>query len=309
MTLGKANDKFPEFDLADLAGRDSDDESSLNSNSSKYQAKEDQDVAVFMKIAERLSFGQLTHLLQGKSRAELNLPPLPPTRPSSVSQTHSITTPTAAIAAASILKPLKTFRFALIADDKHVSTVVHEIQSNKRMAHLWWRDDEMLQIRRQAIDTVKHFRKHRPAFSQAVETVASNATDSALVEASMKLLTRDSFARGLETHIVAFLSQTRSETVKAVLEEQNECRRCHDSYELMCEALRGQSQAYSQTSRTFATRMAGCDQVEALKATLSSWEPGQEDTESPPEEESLLFNEDGEYPNENYGAATVTGAT
>ena len=288
MTLGKANDKFPEFDLADLIRGDTDDDVSLQSNSSKYQTKEDEDVAVFMKIAERLNFEQLTHLLQGRSHSELNLPPFPPAR-SPVSKTSSTnSTSTSTAPGTPILKRVKKFRFALIAGDKHVRSVVHEIQSNKRMHHLWWSDEEMLQIRRQAIDTVRHFRNHRPSFIQAVETVASS-NDHALVEASMKQLTRDSFARGLETHIVSFLSQARTETVKAVLEEQRECRMCNDSYEVTCASLRGQSLAYSQASNTFATRMAGCDQVEALKATLSQWEPGQEDTEHPvDEEESLL---------------------
>ena len=283
MTLGQANDKFPKFDLLDLTGGDSDDDVSLQSNSSKYQTKEDQDVAVFMQIAERLNFEQLTHLLQGKTHSELNLPPLPPTRsPSS----RAVTSTSPIAPATPILKRVKKFRFALIAGDKHVRSVVHEIQSIKRMQHLWWSDEEMLQIRRQAIDTVRHFRSRRPSFIQAVETVASS-NDPALVEASMKQLTRDSFARGLETHIVSFLSQARSETVKAVLEEQMECRTCNDSYEVTCESLRGQSLAYSQASNAFATRMAGCDQVEALKATLSQWEPGQEDTEHSTEEESL----------------------
>jgi len=321
MTLGggKAKDKFPAFDLSEFlsVGGESDDDASINSSASKYQTKEDQDVAVFMAIAERMSISQLTHLLQGKSRLELNLPPLPTRRtkktPSdTTSPTNKATGSKDGAPATVPFKRIKKFRFAEIAGGKQVRTVVHEIQSIKRMPWLWWSDDEMLQIRKQAIDTVKHFRKHRPTFAGAVESVATKSTvNDPAVQDAMKQLTRDSFARGLETHIVSFLAQARRECVQAVLDEQRECRLCNDSYELAGESLRGQSQAYSQTSRTFAARMAGCDQIEALKATLSVWEAGQEDTEHPVDE-SLSHDEEAAKTatnnnnnNNNSAAATV----
>lgn len=286
MTLGggKANDKFPAFDLSEFlsVGGDTDDDASLSSSASKYQTKEDQDVAVFMAIAERMSIEQLTHLLQGSAKASLDLPPSETTTrktPTTAASTKKVTGDGKATAP---FKRIKKFRFAEIAGGKQVRTVVHEVQSVKQMPWLWWSDDEMLQIRRGAIETVKHFRKHRLSYTRSVETVATTSTDNdPTVEDAMKQLTRDSFARGLETHIVSSLALARSECVKAVLDEQRECRLCNDSYELAGESLRGQSQAYSQTSRTFASRMAGCDQIEALKATLSAWEAGQEDTEHP----------------------------
>jgi len=215
-------------------------------------------------------------LLQGNARTHTNLPPLPPPRLKQQPKSSP---------SRRLLQKPKQFRFALIAGGQQVRTVVHEIQSHKRMRHLWWSDEEMLAIRRQAIDVVKHFRKCKPQFSVAVERVAT-CSDTTVVEDSMKQLTRDSYARGLETHIVSFLAQARSDTVAAVLEEQKECRLCQDSYDLTAEALRGQSLAYSTTARTFALKMAGCDQIDALKATLSQWEPGQEETEQQQDEEA-----------------------
>ena len=277
MTLGKANTQFPAFNLTEYlseeAGGSGDEDASVGSQSSKYRTKEDQDVAVFMQIAERMSIQQLTHLLQGSARTKNNLPPLPPTPKVSTKTKAASPTETKPT---SHKKRSKQFRFAEITGGA-VRCVVHEIQSYKRTGGLWWTDEEMLQIRRNAIDTVKHFRKHRlPAYALAVETVATSK-DKRAVESSMKLLVNDSFARGLEVHIVSLLSQTRSDTVAAVLEEQKECRLCNDSYELTGESLRGQSLAYSATSRTFALQMGGCDQIEALKATLSVWEPEEEE--------------------------------
>jgi len=278
MTLGKANTQFPEFNLTEFlseeAGGSGDEDASVGSQSSKYRTKEDQDVAVFMKIAERMSIQQLTHLLQGSARTKNNLPPLMPTP--KVSTKPKAASPAETKPKTSHKKRPKKFRFAEITGGA-VRCIVHEIESYKRMDGLWWNDEEMLQIRRNAIDTVKHFRKHRlPAYALAVETVATSK-DARAVESSMKLLVNDSFARGLEVHIVSLLSQTRSDTVAAVLEEQKECRLCNDSYELTGESLRGQSLAYSATSRTFALQMGGCDQIEALKATLSVWEPEEEE--------------------------------
>lgn len=104
----------------------------------------------------------------------------------------------------------------------------------------------------------------------AVETVA--AGENLLeVEMAVNTLSKDSFARELEAHICPFLSLARSETVQAVLEEQRECRMCGDSYEFTAESLRGQSLAYSTTSRRFAFKIGEADHIEALKATMTTW--------------------------------------
>jgi hypothetical protein len=83
-----------------------------------------------------------------------------------------------------------------------------------------------------------------------------------------------SYARGLETHIVKMLSDHRKSTVSAVLEEQRECKICNDDYDTTTHCLREQSIAYSNMSAKFAYAMARCDQIDALKASMSAWQQG-----------------------------------
>ena len=93
-----------------------------------------------------------------------------------------------------------------------------------------------------------------------------------LLQNAMKRLVQDSFARGLEIHICSQLGRRRKETVQAVLEEQQECWASNDSYDTTSHCLREQSLAYSQWSSKFAEKMAQCDTIDALQASLSRWE-------------------------------------
>ena len=93
-----------------------------------------------------------------------------------------------------------------------------------------------------------------------------------LLQNAMKRLVQDSFARGLEIHICSQLGRRRKETVQAVLEEQQECWASNDSYDTTSHCLREQSLAYSQWSSKFAEKMAQCDPIDALQASLSRWE-------------------------------------
>jgi hypothetical protein len=170
----------------------------------------------------------------------------------------------------------KQFRFALANNDM-VKCVYHVVASVKDNPDMWWSDTEMKQIRGAAIQDVKYYRKYRSDFKQTVELLASASEGTfspQQIQANMKKLMEDSYARGLEVHIVNLLSDLRKETVRAVLEEQAECRMCGDSPDVTAESLREQSMAYTIQSRTFALKLAQCDQVEALKASLSSqaWE-------------------------------------
>lgn len=254
-----AKTAYPEFDIPDLESScSSDDENSVER--AKYSTKEDQDVAVFMLLAENLSLRSLLHLLQGHVRAQ---------------QGYHYTDAVNAVWADSsnkntLSKRKKQFRFAEIAGGTMIRQVIHEIESYKDMKELWWSDEEMMQVRMQAIETVKHFRKHRKAFITAVETVSS-AKDPLQIDTAIKQLARDSFARGLETHICTFLSQKRVEIVAAVLEEQKQCRMCGDSYDLTAASLRSLSLVRSLNSRTFAEKLGEADHIDALKATMSSW--------------------------------------
>mmetsp|Transcript_46729 Transcript_46729/g.113878 ORF Transcript_46729/g.113878 Transcript_46729/m.113878 type:complete len:767 (-) Transcript_46729:118-2418(-) len=203
----------------------------------------------------------------------------------------------------------KQFRWALVKDDQ-VRVVVHEVDSYKEFAaDMWWNHEQMTQIRAHLIDTVKFFRKHRPMYLQSVEIVARNANmlleastkaledanngggnssvppellalqqqnlkaQTAIVEEHMKSLMNNdhAYARGLETHICKFLSEHRRSTVRAVIEEQDDCRNCHDDDDTTLHCLREQSVAYSNMSSKFSAALAKCDHIDALKASMSTW--------------------------------------
>lgn len=247
---------FPKFDLNEYVSDDlnSDDDASM---ASKYQTKEDQDVAVFMAIAERLSMDSLLHLLQGHVRAVVNVMQEP------VAARQVVT---------SMVK--KRFRWAE-ENNSDIYCQVFEVESVKEEEALWWSDDEMGKMRNKAIEAVKHFRKHKMKYSQAIEIIATDPVEEdskkqkQKVESSMKILIKESYARGLETHIVPLLGQLRSESVGAVLDEQDKF--VESSYEEASEAIAAVSSAYSQLSRMFAEKMGACDHVEALKAALAKW--------------------------------------
>jgi hypothetical protein len=100
---------------------------------------------------------------------------------------------------------------------------------------------------------------------------ALEALQEQLLQNAMKQLVQDSYARGLEIHICSQLGRRRKETVQAVLEEQQDCWASSDSYETTSHCLREQSLAYSQWSSRFALKMAECDTIDALQASLSRW--------------------------------------
>jgi hypothetical protein len=177
----------------------------------------------------------------------------------------------------------KQFRWAEITAEK-VRVVVHEIESIKSESNLWWQPEEMHAIRVDLVDTVKFFRKHRPNYINSVEVVARHGLDMSgnngkgspqqqVVEQHMKSLmsAEHSYARGLETHIVKMLSDHRKATVTAILDEQQDCKDSDDDYATTMHCLREQSLAYTTLSSKFAYAMARCDQIDALKASMSSW--------------------------------------
>ena len=269
-----ADDAVPDCDATSGSETSDDDSASSEQRRAKYETKEDEDVAVFMEIAKRLPVSSLVHLLKGHAMAN--------------NRDHlqygdidfsSALTPAINQKKHKSLKKIKKFRFAEVSGN-NVRCVVHEVESLKSR-DLWWNESEIRKIRGNAIKDVKHYRKYRPDFIETVEMLTSSTSPdydgddksgiTALVEEHMKKLTQDSYARGLETHIVCLLSSLRREAVQAVLEEQEECKRCADLPEVVCESLREQSVAYSGQSRRFAERVAKCDHIEALKASISAW--------------------------------------
>jgi len=260
----------PDLDDTSISGHDSiedDDvvERTVKKRFEQFKSKEDQDVAVFMNIANKMDLSSLIFILQGHAKTQ-NLPV------------------SAQVAAAAKIsgkdakaKVDKNFRFATANNDM-VKCVYHVVESVKDCQDMWWTDAEMKQIRGAAIQDVKYYRKYRADYKQTVEILANAGVQEGVftpqtIEANLKKLMEDSYARGLEVHIVNLLSDLRRETVRAVLEEQAECRMCGDTSDITAESLREQSMAYTIQSRTFALKLAQCDQVEALKASISNkWE-------------------------------------
>lgn len=229
----------------------------------KYATKEDEDVAVFMVIANKMSIRSLMHLMQGHARA-LNLP--------------SDYVATMAETVASSTKParivVKKFRFN--EENGVLKNDIRSIDPLKEFKELWISGGEMSDIRYDAIQAVNYFRKYEPTYTNAVETIAKSYRETSpqaemILEDAMRKIIQESFARGLEPHIVSLLSDRRAELVRAVLAEQKECRMCKDSYEIASQCLREQSLAYSEQSTFFADKIAECDHIEALKACLSPW--------------------------------------
>ena len=257
----------PELDDNSLAESTEAEECKVKTRCEQFKSKEDQDVAVFMSVAQKMDVSSLIFILQGHAKAQ-NLP-----------------ASAQAQAAAKISgnkrndgeRPTKKFRFATANNDM-VKCVYHVIPSVKDSPDIWWNDAEMKQIRGAAIQDLKYYRKYRADYKQTIEILANGGVQEGVfsprtVETHLKKLMEDSYARGLEVHIVNLLSDLRRETVRAVLEEQAECRMCGDSHDITAESLREQSLAYTTQSRTFALKLAQCDQVEALKASLANrWE-------------------------------------
>lgn len=266
-------ESIPDGELTDVSAstsEDEDDESvvQLQRQEEKYGTKEDQDVAVFMSLAKRMSLRSVLHLLQAQAMAQS----LPQESFAIMADDSDVTTTKRTVSA--FKKPLakrqKQFRFAEVMDHK-VRVVVHEVECWKEIKELWMRPEEAHAIRTDLIQTVQFFRKNRPLYTQAVEVVAQCTEPESIVEEHMRLLTEDSYARGLEGHIVNLLSANRKATVRAVLQEQSECKSSKDNHEVTSHCLREQSLAYSKLSTGFAEKMGRIDQIEALKASMSHW--------------------------------------
>lgn len=278
----------PKFDLTELAlthfpefesvpdgelTESSDDESVLREKEKKFSSKEDEDVQVFLCLAKQMSLKSLLHLLQGHVKAlnhsDAYLNQYNAAISSQDKHVDSVSKKSG-VAKKPLEKTQKQFRWAIVTGDK-VRAVVHEVDSYKKDKNLWWQPMEMHMIRAELVEAVRFFRKHRKKYISAVEAVARGAGDEATIDAQMKILTEDSYARGLETHIVRMLSEHRKLTVQSILEEQKECRMCNDDEDTTRHCLREQSLAYSQLSCKFARRMGRCDHVEALKCNMSKW--------------------------------------
>jgi hypothetical protein len=240
-------------------------ESELITKHEKYQTKEDEDVVMFMSLAQHMSIKSLLFLLQNHARM-MNIPEDVLEKQLACNVPSSLTTKKRTL-------KIKKFRFAEISGGDKVRAVVHEIPKTEDLS-LWWNQSELKNIRSDVITAVRYFMSYRPEFSESVHILAKSYLDETpifLVEQHMKKLSNDSVARGMETHIVPMMGKLRRNSVKAVMEEQEMCRISCKSYDETCEKLRSRSLVESRPGLTFAAKIAECDQIESLKASLSKW--------------------------------------
>jgi hypothetical protein len=230
----------------------------------KYRSKEDEDVVVFMRVAQSMSIKSLLFLLQNHARA-MNIP-------EDILQKDIASDLPSLMAKKATLK-IKKFRFAEISGGDKVRAVVFEIPKADDLS-LWWNSEELKDIRSDVIQAVLYFKRYRPKFSESVQILAKSYLDETpnfVLEQHMKKLADNSVTRGLERHVVPMMGQLRGSSVKAVLAEQEMCRKSCISYDETCEVLRSRSLSESRPGRTFASKIAECDHIEALKASLSKW--------------------------------------
>jgi hypothetical protein len=254
-------------------------EGELITKHEKYRTKEDEDIAVFMRLEQKMSMKSLLFIMQDHARA-MNIP-------EDVLQKHIACDALSLTAKKATLK-IKKFRFAEISGGDKVRAVVHEIPKATDPS-LWWNKDELKDIRSDVIQAVKYFKRYRPEFSESVQILATSYLDEIpnyVLKEHMKQLSGGSIARGLETHIVPLLGALRRSSVRAVLAEQEMCRKSCKSYDETCEILRSRSLSESKPGQTFAAKIGECDHIEALKASLSRWamQERQKFFENPPSE-------------------------
>lgn len=271
-------DAMPEFDdiPEDDFSSDSEDDEERKDDleyqmlAKKYDTKEDQDVAVFIAVADRMSMASILHILQGHVRscnwdigqyADLaKKQDDGPRRSRQLKAEVSFAKP----------RPKKT-RFAEVTDGQ-VRSNVKEVECLKTMKALWWKPTEMRTIQEELVETVLFFRRYRHDYIESVEVIAqkSDVLPEEVVEKHLKNLTKDNYTRGLEAHIVKLLSQNRKTTVQAVMQQQKKLKD-EKSPEEVVQILREQSLENSKLSTRFAEKMGQCDEIIALKASLSAW--------------------------------------
>jgi hypothetical protein len=230
-----------------------------------HRTKEEEDIVVFMRLAKSMSVKSLLFLLQNHARA-MNIPEY-------ILQ-KDITCRVPSLTAKKATLKIKKFRFAEISGGDKVRAVVLEIPKTTDPSLVWYSKNEMSDIRFDAIETVTYFKRYRPRFAESVQILAKSHLDEIpnfVLEQHMKKLADNSVTRGLERHVVPMMGALRSSSVKAVLAEQEMCRENCTSYDETCEILRSRSLSESRPGRTFAGKIAECDHIEALKASLSKW--------------------------------------
>jgi hypothetical protein len=267
---------FPEFEVPDAVNNE------LSAASLGCEDDEDREFVNFLETTKHMSLESLLSSLQSQARAQDLAPES--FQPYVALPEHDKTLAKPLVKRSTSAKPLgkrstsakplgKRFRFQECGENGQVRAQVNTVESWKHMEELWWSPEEMRAIKMEAVSLAQHFRQQRPDYVKYIETVAKGKESQTVVEDTMRLLMKDSHARGLESFIVFLLKDNRRAVVEAVLKEQD---KCDGSFERLSQCLRERSMAFSHISTRFAEKMGQCDQIDALKARTSRWRKAQQ---------------------------------
>ncbi|KAL3941947.1 MAG: hypothetical protein SGBAC_003775 [Bacillariaceae sp.] len=263
----------------------------------EYERKEDEDVAVFRAIIDHMPIASLLHLLQGHVKAMQKQDELMETSVEvfhdAQQQLQDETQDTPMVSNEDskegeedskegeeeekeekdeAMPVVKQFRWA-VEDDYTVKSEIHEVEVIKQHRHLWFSGHELSAIRQDLVRQIRFFVMHHQERIATLDKVINGDGPEAVIEECIKELTRHSIGRGLEGHISRLIQQTRRQHVWGILNAQRTCNSNKSPYDETIEALRKQSLVNGEMMKLYAQRMAKSDEIEALTASMSRWEP------------------------------------
>ena len=257
---------FPELDpehvpeLASLS--DCSDDESVERRRKLYHTKEEEDVAVFLQISQRLSRKSLIFLLQNHARTTLGITEaeiLSAVKLEGLREKKELPA----------VPKVKKFRFAEVTDNRvrQECIVVERMPDNPPY---WWTVEEFCNIRLEAAQLVRFYRKHETEFLNSIEKLTDwNAKESEVEDVLKLMASSHPLTRGLENQMSPAIRQQRHNTVRAVLDEQKKCKGMR--YEDACERIREASTRESWGQVAYSARLGLFDHLEALHALNSRW--------------------------------------
>ena len=273
-SLDVLGDESPQVDLSG----ETDFVKKFNKLEKAFHRKEDQDVAVFLALVDKMNVQSLLFILQGHARSMHNVH-----QGKLQEALNGMKTKKTGSKSEKVVK--KKLRFAEIMGGEKVRVETREIihvneisEEDKRT--MWWSSREMRAMKQEAAKVVRFFRQHRPEYLASVSILCSShepETNDQVIEKHMKKLTQNSFPRGLECHIVPNLNACKDAAIQTLLLEQQRFRadvHASDDWERIHAFWDEAGAKYAQacvSCRGFSLKIAECDHVEALKASLSSW--------------------------------------
>lgn len=316
-----------QFDLFEFEESESEHDDDLPPNDkSGFECKEDEDVAMFLSLVDKMALKSLLFILQNHARAmnnvceaqlqcELN-------RRSNMARNNKNSPVPRFI--------IKKCRFAEINGGRQVRTVVHEIPSvpQREKTDVWWTSEELEDTLRKARKCLRLFLKLCPKYEESLRVLAGSygsVEDEMVLDHHIKLVSKQDVPRGFEVLICSVFHSSREQSIQAVLQEQekqryqkhiknrlkqpkvqklfdersdctlgehtqstfasssnsedfdlvlggNSAPRASLEYdEIYWNRIRECYKGVCTPCRTYALRIAECDQLQALKATISTW--------------------------------------